>query len=124
MPIRFRMQQKNGSCRFPYMYIYIDTAVYKDIYIQIKIYIYLYIYKHINIYICIRYTNIYVFIYVYIYTAISNRKRKTEGQAIFFNPFTVCLSCKRKFVICPFVYEETHASYPFANELNGLNGLA
>ncbi len=34
-----------------------------------------------------------------------------------------CLSCKRKFVICPFV-EETNGSYPFANRINGLNGLA
>ncbi len=32
-------------------------------------------------------------------------KQKMEAQAIFFNPFTVCSSCKRK----------------FANKLNGLN---
>jgi hypothetical protein len=29
-----------------------------------------------------------------------------EAQAIFFNPFTVCSSCKRKFVVCPFFYTE------------------
>jgi hypothetical protein len=30
-------------------------------------------------------------------------KRKTETHEIFLNPFTVCSSCKRKFVVCPFV---------------------
>jgi hypothetical protein len=50
----------------------------------------------------------------------SNGKRK-PGQC-FLNPFTVCSWCKRKFVICPFVDEETNKSYPFANELNGLYG--
>jgi hypothetical protein len=54
----------------------------------------------------------------------SNRKRKTEAQAIFLNPFTFCSSCKQKFVICPFVNEETNRSYPFAHGLNRLNGLA
>jgi hypothetical protein len=39
------------------------------------------------------------------------------------NPFIVCSSCKRKFVVCPFVYEETNRSYPFANGLNGLAHL-
>ncbi len=36
-----------------------------------------------------------------------NFKRKTEAQAIFLNPFTVCSSCKRKFVVSPIVDEET-----------------
>jgi hypothetical protein len=31
-----------------------------------------------------------------------------EAQAIFLNPFTVCLSCERKFVVCPFVEEGTN----------------
>ncbi len=47
-------------------------------------------------------------------------KRK-DAQAIFLNPFS---SCKRKFVVCPFVGEETNGSYPFANGLNGQNGFA
>jgi hypothetical protein len=38
----------------------------------------------------------------------SNGKRKTEDHAIFLNPSTVCSSCKRKFVVCPFVDEETN----------------
>jgi hypothetical protein len=50
-------------------------------------------------------------------------KRKTETQAIFLKPFTVCSSYKHKFVFCPFVDKETNWSYPFKNELNGLNGL-
>jgi hypothetical protein len=38
------------------------------------------------------------------------KKLLTETQVIFFNQFTVCSSCKRKFVICPFVDEETNGS--------------
>ncbi len=33
-------------------------------------------------------------------------KRKTKDQAIFLYPFTVCSSCKRKFVVCSFVDEK------------------
>jgi hypothetical protein len=52
------------------------------------------------------------------------RHQKENGaQAIFFNPFTVYSSCKQKFVICPFVDEETNGSYSFVNGLKGLNGL-
>ncbi len=40
-------------------------------------------------------------------------KRKTEAQTIFLNPFTVCSSCKRKFVFV----------YPFASGLNGFAHL-
>ncbi len=46
---------------------------------------------------------------------------KTEAQAIFLNPYTVCSSCKWLFVFCPFVYEVTNGSYLFANRLNGLS---
>jgi hypothetical protein len=53
-----------------------------------------------------------------------NGKWKTEAQAIFLNPFTVCSSCKRKFVVCLFVWTETNESYPLANGLNVLNGLS
>ncbi len=42
-------------------------------------------------------------------------KDKTEAQEIFLRPFTVCSSCKQKYVICPFVYEETNGSYPLAH---------
>ncbi len=52
-----------------------------------------------------------------------DNKRKTEAQAIFLNPFTVCSLCKQNFVVCPFVDEETKSSYPFANGLNGLAHL-
>ncbi len=38
-------------------------------------------------------------------------KWKTEAQAIFLNPFTVCSSCKWMFVIYPCVYKETNRSY-------------
>ncbi len=33
------------------------------------------------------------------------------------------LIVQMEFVVCPFVYEEPNGSYPFANRLNGLNGL-
>jgi hypothetical protein len=49
-----------------------------------------------------------------------NGKQKIEAQVIFLNPFTVCSSCKQKFVICPFVDEETNESCLFTNGLNGL----
>ncbi len=38
----------------------------------------------------------------------SNRKRKTEAQAIFLSPFTIRLLGKRKFVICLFVREASN----------------
>ncbi len=34
---------------------------------------------------------------------LTSRHQTENTQAIFLNPFTVCFSCKRKFVICPFV---------------------
>jgi hypothetical protein len=37
---------------------------------------------------------------------------------IFPRPFTNCSLCTRKFVICPFVYEEANGRYPFANGIN------
>ncbi len=60
---------------------------------------------------------------IFIYMLRSNGKRKTEVQAIFLNPFTVCPLCKRTFIVHPFVEEETNKSYPFANRLNGLSHL-
>jgi hypothetical protein len=49
-----------------------------------------------------------------------NRKWETEAQAIFLNPFNICLKRKRKFVVCPFIDEETNVSYLFSIRLNGL----
>ncbi len=57
------------------------------------------------------------------WTRTGNGKQKTEGQAIFLNPFTICSSCKRKFVVCLFLDKATNGCYPFANGLNRLNGL-
>ncbi len=34
--------------------------------------------------------------------------------------FSLCSSCKQKFVVCRFVDNETNGSYLFANRLNGL----
>ncbi len=50
------------------------------------------------------------FLYTYVYIC-CRFKMKREAQAIFFNLFTVWSSCKGKFVICPFVDEETKGSY-------------
>ncbi len=41
----------------------------------------------------------------------------------FFNPFTICSTCKQKFFIWPFIYEEPNGIYPFPSRLNGLNRL-
>ncbi len=55
----------------------------------------------------------------------SNRKWKTEAQVIFLNLFTVCSSCKRKFVVRPFVNKANRLNGLIRlNRLNGLNGLA
>jgi hypothetical protein len=50
-------------------------------------------------------------------------KWKTEAQAIFLNPFTVWSSQKRKFVVCPLVYEETNKVIPFQTGLTVLTDL-
>jgi hypothetical protein len=42
-------------------------------------------------------------------------KQKTEAQAIFLDPLTVCSSCKQKFVVSLLVDEVTDANYPFSN---------
>jgi hypothetical protein len=52
-----------------------------------------------------------------------NMETSNGSPGDFLNPFTVCSSCKRKFVICPFVDGETNGSYPFANRLNRLSDL-
>ncbi len=88
------------------------------------------VYIYISISIFLLYISIYIYIsiYVFIHTSISiftvyiccRVKQKTEAQAIFLNPFSVCSSCKRKFVVCPFVYEETNGNYPFSNGVTGL----
>ncbi len=54
-------------------------------------------------------------LYTYIFCCF---KWNTEVQAIFLNLFTVCSSCKWKFVIHPYVVEETNGSYLFTNRLN------
>jgi hypothetical protein len=60
---------------------------------------------------------------MYIFAAVSSRKRKTEVKAIILNPFTVCSSCKRMFVVFLFANKETNGSYPFENGLSGLAHL-
>jgi hypothetical protein len=50
--------------------------------------------------------NIYIYKYIYIYMTPFQTETESEAQAIFQNPFTVCTSCKRKFVFCPFVCEK------------------
>jgi hypothetical protein len=45
------------------------------------------------------------------------RKTEMEPQVIFLILLTVGSLCKRKFVVCPFVDEETNGSYPLENGL-------
>jgi hypothetical protein len=42
-----------------------------------------------------------------------------KRTSVFRFPYVV----QTEIVVCPFVYEETNGSYPFANGLNGLNRL-
>ncbi len=68
---------------------------------------------------------VYILIFIFIFICCRSKwKMENRSSGDFLNPFTVCSPCKWKFVICPFVDEETKGSYPFANEQNGLNGLA
>ncbi len=55
-------------------------------------------------------------------TTLLTKEIQMESKAGFLYPFTVCSSCKQKFVVCLFVDRETNGSYPFANGLNRLNG--
>ncbi len=107
----FRLQKTKGSCRFCFKF----AANKGKLPFSISSVFCFYIYRNGSIYICTYiYTGIYS-IYLYLYMYICCRfKRKTEARAISFSPFTVCL----------FVDKETNGSYPFANRLNGLNGLA
>ncbi len=77
----------------------------------------MYVYLYISV-------SIYIFISIYIFCRF---KHKTEGSpGDFPKSVTVYSACNRKFVVWPFVYEETNRSYPFTNvlkEINGLNGL-
>ncbi len=91
----FRLQQTNGS-------LLLHISVCSK---QVKIAFFVSFIFRIYFYICCRF------------------KRKTEAQAIFLYPFTVCSSGKQKFVVCPIVDEETKESYLFGNGVNGLAHL-
>jgi hypothetical protein len=54
-----------------------------------------------------------------------NSKRKGKQKSRRFSlSFIVSSQCSQKFVVCPFIDEETNGSYPFANGLNRPCGLA
>ncbi len=72
------------------------------------------------------YVCMYVCMYVYIYAAVSNGN---VSQAIILNPFTICLSYKREFVVFPFLseqklsianglYRHAHLCYAFSTHVN------
>ncbi len=118
-------QQRKTNVRIPF------SVCIKQTVASFLIYLYIYwnwsIYRHryIYLYIC-RHKFVSVWIYKYLYIFMLPFQTETEAQAIFLNLFAVCSSCRRKFAVCLFVYEETHGSYPFAdglNRLNRLNGL-
>jgi hypothetical protein len=52
------------------------------------------------------------------------RKTKPRRFSLIRSPFAYCADRSLKFVFCPFVDKEINRSYPFANGLNGVNGLA
>ncbi len=97
----FRLQQMNRSYRFP----------------LITFYVYKYIRKTAT-----EVAMLLVLFSIYIYATVLQKKIKwkTKDLAIFLNSFTVCSSCKGKFVVCPFVDEEINRIYLFAKGLNGL----
>ncbi len=97
------------------MYIHI---YYVCVCLDIRTYTYLYMY----LYICKENGN--GKLYKYIHAADLQQKNQTENGRPGNFPSSVCSSCKRKFVLCPFFDEETNGSFPCANELDGLTGLA
>jgi hypothetical protein len=63
--------------------------------------------------------------YIHTYAAVSIDTYYIFGKwktkpGDFPNPFFFCSSCKWKFVVCPFVDDETNETYPFAHGLSGL----
>jgi hypothetical protein len=47
-----------------------------------------------------------------VYAAVLRKKLTEDGNpAVFFNFFTLCSSCKRKFAVCLYVDEEKNGSY-------------
>ncbi len=46
-----------------------------------------------------------------------------EAQVFSLNQFSIWSAYKQKFVVCPFVQEETNGSYSFTNGINGINRL-
>ncbi len=64
---------------------------------------------------------VHLYLYLYLYAAVSNRKGKPRRFSLIRSR---CSSCKRKFVVCPFVDKEANGSYPFANGPNGENGFS
>ncbi len=56
------------------------------------------IYRYIDIYI-----SIYILMYIYCMLPFQT---ENGSPGNFLNPFPICSSCKWKFVVCPFVYEE------------------
>jgi hypothetical protein len=51
------------------------------------------------------------------------KRKKMEAHILFLQLFTVCSSCKQKFVVYLLVDKETYGSYLFANGLYGLAHL-
>ncbi len=84
------------------------VAVFRQFGFSLYIFIYSYIYIYVYIF--------YIYIYI-LYAAVSNRKQKPRRFPLLRLPFA---HRKRKFVVCPFVDEETNKSCLFAQGLNGL----
>jgi hypothetical protein len=102
---RLRLQQINKVCRLPF---FMCVCVFVCGGVRVWV---IFLFLFVNL-------------YLYLQAAVSNGKQKNGSPCDFLNPFTVGSSCQRKFVVCPFVDEKINRSYPFANGLNGLNGLA
>jgi hypothetical protein len=102
---RFPLQQTNGSLPFPFSVCSKQTEV---VIFLVSVFC-IYIYGKQN--------------YIYISCCFKQKTKKRPPQAIFLNPFTICSSCKCKFVVCLFVDEETNGSYPFANYLRDWTDL-
>jgi hypothetical protein len=112
----FRLQQKNGSCRFPFAKfrkhgeIETEGNVNMEKWRETWTWRYVWTWRHGRH----GHKDMDVETWTWRHGKI---KQKTEAQAIFLNPFTVCSSCKRKLPICPLVAEVKNGSNPFAKGL-------
>ncbi len=126
--ITFHHLPAKENFRFPFLFAptkwkFSVSSIFsvRGVYVFVCIYIYIYIY------LLFIFMSLFIFIFIVIFIFIiicchptENEKRKPMGFSLIRWPFA---HRTNRFVVCPFVDEETKGTYPFANGLIGLNLL-